>query len=500
MARQQLAILGSGWGAARLLKDICPKKYAVTVISPRNHMLFTPLMPSASIGTVDTRSICEPLRPSIAAKGARYCEALAEHVDLQDRVVRCKSLHGDKYDVAFDRLIVAVGKQANDFGNPNIRKYAHFMKETADADRLRESFLRRLEEAAFLHGHPQGSSLSLEEVTKIEQLLSMVVVGGGPTSVMFASELTDFIARDVTKMYPQLKEHIAVHLVEWASCTVNTHRPDKALRSYARSRLAKKSGVRIHQSEIDQVTQSSLLLKNGNVLPYGTLLWNAGHKAVPLVESLDLPKAPCSRLILDPFLRCAGHSHVYALGDCGRVGEDGLPQTAQVAEQQAAYLAQQLNGEEASARPFALKGLPSMTYGCAAGSKSLLPDQPWAQHFNGWLAWMAYRSSFFSTQLSVRNRVAIASDKVSAALFGCSMTRLGEDSGDLPSSMASPSRAPARQMDTKAAKLQMDDKLLSSILDDIGMRQVTDLMQMPRPQVAHSGNLPNEPPKMQVRK
>lgn len=481
MGRKQLAILGSGWGATRLLKDICPNKYAVTVISPRNHHLFTPLLPAASIGTVQANSICEPLRPSCVEKGARYCEALADHVDLENRVVQCQSLQGDHYAVPFDRLIIAVGKQASSFGIPGVRTYAHFMKETADATRLRESFLRRLEEAAFMHTK-SCSTLTAQDEAKLKQLLSIVVVGGGPTSVMFASELTDFIARDVKKMYPQLSQHISVHNIEWSSCAASrTHRPDQSLREFARARLAKKSGVQIHQGDaVELVKQQELLLKSGKRIPYGTLLWNAGTKAVPLVQSLDLPKERCNRLLLDPFLRCKGRNDIFAIGDCAHFGADGLPQTAQVADQQAAYLARQLNAGESFDRPFALTGLPSVAYSVASPTLARLPG---VERFHGWLAAMAWRSSYLS-KLSMRSRLAITSDALSTALFGRSLTRLGEDSVELP---AAP--VPVEQ------KQAMDEKLLSSILDDIGMRQVGDLMQMPpRPDLTQAGSFSPRPP------
>jgi NADH dehydrogenase FAD-containing subunit len=37
-------VLGTGWGGARLARDIDTSKYDLTVVSPRNHMVFTPLL------------------------------------------------------------------------------------------------------------------------------------------------------------------------------------------------------------------------------------------------------------------------------------------------------------------------------------------------------------------------------------------------------------------------------------------------------------------------
>jgi len=60
--KEKLVILGTGWGAAALLCEINNDRYDVTVVSPRNYFLFTPMLPGASVGTVDIRSITQPIR------------------------------------------------------------------------------------------------------------------------------------------------------------------------------------------------------------------------------------------------------------------------------------------------------------------------------------------------------------------------------------------------------------------------------------------------------
>jgi hypothetical protein len=60
--RERIVVLGTGWGAAAFLKGIDTRLYDVTVISPRNYFVFTPMLAGASVGTVDYRSITEPIR------------------------------------------------------------------------------------------------------------------------------------------------------------------------------------------------------------------------------------------------------------------------------------------------------------------------------------------------------------------------------------------------------------------------------------------------------
>jgi hypothetical protein len=60
--KEKVVVLGTGWGAASFLKDIDTNLYDVTIVSPRNYFLFTPMLAGASVGTVEYRSITEPVR------------------------------------------------------------------------------------------------------------------------------------------------------------------------------------------------------------------------------------------------------------------------------------------------------------------------------------------------------------------------------------------------------------------------------------------------------
>jgi hypothetical protein len=69
--KEKVVVLGTGWGAAAFLKGIDTDLYDVTVISPRNYFLFTPMLAGASVGTVEYRSITEPIR-EVRPDGRRF--------------------------------------------------------------------------------------------------------------------------------------------------------------------------------------------------------------------------------------------------------------------------------------------------------------------------------------------------------------------------------------------------------------------------------------------
>src|ERR1051325_5132934 len=128
VARPNLTILGSGFGAFSLLKAVDARTYDVVLISPRNHFLFTPLLPSTTVGTVEFRSIIEPIRT--AKKGVRYYQASCNSIDVTKRTAGCESaLDGSAFTITYDKLVIAVGAVVNTYGIPGGEEHAHFLKD-----------------------------------------------------------------------------------------------------------------------------------------------------------------------------------------------------------------------------------------------------------------------------------------------------------------------------------------------------------------------------------
>lgn len=466
--RTRLTILGSGWGSFSLFKRLNPQKYSVTVISPRNHMLFTPLLPSASVGTFNPLSITEPMRPHCAAIGARFCEAHAERIDLEQKMVQCQTLGGESYNVSYDCLVLAVGKRANDYNVPGVRRHALFMKETADARRLRCSILQRLEEASCLLARAPEQCVDGDCGDVLRQLLSIVVVGGGPSSVDFAAELSKFIEHDLAKVYHYLRPFVSVHLVSASGSGPQVDHYDQTLREYTLSQLKQNHSVQVHQGvRIMEVTRDFMILDSGDMLPYGILVWNAGMLPVPLVKSLGVEKSGEGKVIVDECCRVVGQPDVFAIGDCAQIRERMLPLTARVASQQGAYLAEQLNSDAVArfSKPFAMKGIDAIGgklpfSGSALSSTALFRRLAGAAAF---LEWRAPARSFFG--LSLRTRVALLYDRISAYAFGRPLTREGQDSLDAPTTIAT-----WRRRDRPGGSLDpVHHEELNLLLKDIGM-------------------------------
>lgn len=117
MARQKhkpkLVILGSGWGSVALLKTLNPENYHVTVVSPVNYFLFTPMLPSATVGTLELRSLVEPIRRIVQRVRGHFLRAEAVEVEMSERLLEVaqEDASGQKrhFYLPYDKLVVGVG-------------------------------------------------------------------------------------------------------------------------------------------------------------------------------------------------------------------------------------------------------------------------------------------------------------------------------------------------------------------------------------------------------
>ncbi|KDP46479.1 hypothetical protein JCGZ_08451 [Jatropha curcas] len=438
--KPRVVVLGSGWAGCRLMKGIDTELYDVVCVSPRNHMVFTPLLASTCVGTLEFRSVAEPIariQPAISKEpGSYYFLASCTALDTRNHVVHCETVTDGlntkdpwKFAVSYDKLVIALGAEASTFGIQGVKEHAIFLREVHHAQEIRRKLLLNL----MLSDVP---GISVDEKRR---LLHCVVVGGGPTGVEFSGELSDFIMRDVHQRYAHVKDYIHVTLIE-ANEILSSF--DDRLRRYATKQLTK-SGVRLVRGIVKDVKPHKLILNDGTEVPYGLLVWSTGVGPSPFVKSLDLPKSPGGRIGVDEWLRVPSVQDVFAVGDCSgyleSTGKTVLPALAQVAERQGKYLSGLLNkigkaggGHADSAKdielgdPFVYKHLGSMA---TIGSYKALVDLRQSKEAKGislagFLSWFVWRSAYLTRVVSWRNRFYVAINWATTFVFGRDISRI----------------------------------------------------------------------------
>ncbi|OZJ06300.1 hypothetical protein BZG36_00684 [Bifiguratus adelaidae] len=453
--KKTIAVLGSGWASTSFLKSIDTSEYNVVVISPRNYFLFTPLLPSCTVGTVDVRSIVEPVRfiSRHKEREVKVYEAECKSIDPVNKTLTFVDTSEIKSDEAektipYDYLVLGCGSQNQTFGIKGVEEHACFLKEVWDAQKIRTRLMDCVETAAFV-----GQSDAKNE-QEIDRLLHMVVVGGGPTGVEYAAELYDFLKDDLTEWYPDIAGKIKITLVEALPNVLPAF--SKQLIDYTESTFKEQNIEILTKTMVKEVKDKEIIVQqpDGSMksIPYGLLVWATGNTSRPLIRDL-MAKMPESQtmkrgLLVDDHLRLLGAEDVYALGDATATK---YAPTAQVAAQQGKYLARVFNqqanrwklereydaltaGSEKDrlarkinklrdVRPFHYSHQGSLAY---IGSEKAIADLPFL-HGNisagGVATYVFWRSAYLSNLFSIRNRALVAMDWIKKNVFGRDISR-----------------------------------------------------------------------------
>ncbi|KAK4587914.1 hypothetical protein RGQ29_019068 [Quercus rubra] len=318
--KKKVVVLGTGWAGTSFLKNLNNPTYDVQVISPRNYFAFTPLLPSVTCGTVEPRSIVEPIRNIVRKKHSdvQYCEAECFKIDAENKKIYCRSTQNgkDEFVVDFDYLIISVGARVNTFNTPGVEEHCHFLKEVEDAQRIRRTVIDCFERASL-------PNVSEEERKRI---LHFAIVGGGPTGVEFAAVLHDFVKEDLVTLYPRVKDQVKITVLEAGDHILNMF--DKRITTFAEDKFGRdgidvKTGsmvVKVSEKEI-----STKEMKNGqiSVLPYGMAVWSTGIGTRPIIVDFMKQIGQANRRVLatDEWLRVEGCDSIYALGDCATINQ-----------------------------------------------------------------------------------------------------------------------------------------------------------------------------------
>lgn len=328
-----VVIVGSGFTGfecARKLVRILGKHDApvdVTMISPVDYMLYTPLLPDVAGGVVDARFVTIPLANTL--RGVKIVRGRVDSVDLEGRGLTYTDPEGRRRDHSWDRLVLTPGSVTRLFDVPGLATHARGLKSTAEALYLRDHVLEQLELAG-MDDDPQ----------RTQARRTVVIVGASYSGTELAVQLRALAdaAADQMDFDRAAVRFVLLDMAEQVMPEVGDRLGAAAMRVLQERGIDVRLGMTLKEVHTDHV-----ILTDDTRIDTRTVAWVTGVTGAPLIADLGL-ELERGRLKVQADLSVAGHPHVFAAGDAAAVPdltEPGkiTPPTAQHATRQGKTLA-----------------------------------------------------------------------------------------------------------------------------------------------------------------
>jgi NADH:ubiquinone reductase (H+-translocating) len=356
MEPEHVVIVGGGFAGLHAAKQLGRSGYQVTLLDKRNFQLFQPLLYQVATGSLPPGDIATPLRAVLRdSANVRVIQATAYDVDPQARLLR-----HEFGEARYDHLIVATGVKHNYFGRDHWQPFAPGLKTVEHAIEIRHRIFKAFELAEVT-----------EDAAQRAQLMTFVVVGGGPTGVELAGAIGELAHKTMVRDFRRIDPREAqVLLVEGASDVLPVYHAK--LRKAARTSLEKLGVTVLTETMVEDIGTHYVRTRRGEqreTIRAGTILWAAGVKASLFGEILaqrtgaQLDRG--GRVLVNGDCSLPNHPEIFVTGDLARLTDARgreVPGLAQGAIQQGRYVARLLlaRARGKTPKPFIYRDFGSM--------------------------------------------------------------------------------------------------------------------------------------------
>lgn len=395
--KKRVVIVGGGLGGLRLAEDLYGSGMQVVLIDKNNFHQFPPLIYQIASAGIDPSSISFPFRQIFRKRKDFYFRmAEARMVDTEKKILQTSI---GKID--YDYLVLAAGATTNFFGNKNIEEWAIPMKTVPEAMGLRNALLSNFERA-----------LTCATEEERQELLNVVIVGGGATGVEIAGALAEMRRYVIPYDYPDMDSSLMhIYLIEAGDRLLAGLSQESSQKAYE---FLKSMGVDIQFGKmVTDYRDHKVVMKDGTEIPTRTFLWVSGIRAnaMPGIDESHLGRG--FRFKVDEYNRIPGVEDVFVIGDqCLQTSDaaypNGHPQVAQVAIQQAKNLAKNLKlinqgADNNALTAFRYKNLGSMA--TIGRNKAVVEIGKFrSQGFFAWVLWLVVH---LRSILGVKNKMMV---------------------------------------------------------------------------------------------
>ncbi|WP_129628649.1 NAD(P)/FAD-dependent oxidoreductase [Candidatus Oscillochloris fontis] len=392
-ARPRVVIIGAGFGGINAARALANKDVDVLMIDRNNYHGFWPLLYQVATAGLEPESVAYPVRAIIRRfSNVSFMMAEVTRVDCAAKFVYTPTIA-----LPYDYLIIAAGSANNYFGNDSLADHTYGLKDLDDAERLRNHVLSNFEYA-----------VSEQDPAIRQRLMTLVIVGGGPTGVELAGAFIELVHHVLVRDYPMLDiSEARVVLIE-ASEHILAVFPE-TLRRSGLHRL-EKMGVEVRlKTMVSHVDAQGVTLSDGSRIETDSVIWAAGVRGAPLADSLEVQLGRSSRVPVQPTLNLAEHPDVFVIGDMAYLEtyKPGVPypMIAPVAVQMAELAAHNILAKtrRRPLRPFRYFDKGNMA---TIGRRGAVMDA-FGIRLSGFLAWMGWLLVHLMFLVGFRNRVIV---------------------------------------------------------------------------------------------
>ena len=430
----RVVIVGCGFGGLFCARALRKAAVELVVIDRNNYHLFQPLLYQVASAALAPADIAQPIRTIL--RGQKNALVMLGEVDRVDLDKKC--IFADGTPVSYDYLVLAPGAIDNYFGHSDWQRAAPGMKEVEDATLIRSRLLLSFERAEIE-----------TDMSERAAHLSFVIVGGGPTGVELAGAIkelaVDVIPRDFRVADTRRARVILIEAGPRLLPAFDPKLSRKALAQLEGLGVDVRLGLPVTAVHEDGVEVGGERLRSYNVI------WAAGVRAAPLVQSLGAPTGPGGRVKVAADCSIPGHSNVFVIGDAAYLVDSKtdrqVPGVSQGALQMGRYVATVIREDLAGRKRAREAGFHYRDFGSMATvgkSRAVVEIGPF--RFGGFIAWLAWLALHITVLIGFRNRLSVLLSWIYAYVFFGRGSRLITRGGarDLQKSTVSP-------LDTAAA-------------------------------------------------
>ncbi len=389
-------MLGAGFGGLTFCQNFRHPNARITVVDRTNHHLFQPLLYQVAACGLSAPEIAQPIRGILSNRpDITVLFNKAVDFDLANR-----RLILEKGELHYDYLVLAMGGQTGYFGRPEWEQFAPGLKTLDDALRIRSQILLAFEQAE--NETDPGAR---------DRLMTIVVVGGGPTGVELAGAFAELARTVLNKDFRHIDPTRARILLIEGSPLVLSHLPPD-LSASAQQQLAA-LGVQIRNNiHVKDIRAGEVELANGEVIRAGNIIWAAGVSASPLTRKLGVELDKGGRIKVNADLSLPGHPEIFAIGDLALVLQENgkpVPGVSPAAMQMGKHAAKLIRNEiNAPAKPTTRPAFKYWDKGTMATiGRSAAVAWMGRFKFSGLLAWLAWLFIHLIFLIGFRNRIAV---------------------------------------------------------------------------------------------